>query len=140
MVVANYSMFFGLRSEIRKVVLGRLMPDLPRLTLRLTTVGAPPIADEALRTITRERVSVVRNECATYGAKLVLALPPTPAYHELTVVRDAAAESGVETVLPFSADDFAATDYSDGFHLNASGAAKFTDKFIQALPGFVSVN
>ena len=34
-VFANLSMFYGLRSEIRKVLIGKVLPDLPSLTVRL---------------------------------------------------------------------------------------------------------
>jgi hypothetical protein len=133
MVFANYSMFYADRSEIRKVILGRIIPDLPHLTMRLTTVPAPDISEERLRSVVRTRAAVLREECSRRGARLVLALPPGIRYDQLQTVRSAAAESRVVTLLPFSAQDYGPGDYADGFHLNETGAGKFTSQLIQAV-------
>jgi len=133
MVVAHFSRFYALRSELRKVVLGRMMPQLPTLTARLTTVRAPYIADDRLRAVVRERALVLRDECSRYGARLVLAIPPALNFPQIVSVKEAVSEVGIETIVPFGPRDFRESEFSDGFHLNPAGAAKFTDQLIQSM-------
>jgi hypothetical protein len=134
MIFANFSAFYALRSDIRKVILGRLMPDAPLFMGRLAIVPAAPIPVDRLRSVIRQRLALLKNECARHGTRLVFAIPPRVVFSTLPVIRDAAKEAGVLPLLPFTDGDFTASDFYDNFHLNDAGAAKYTTRLISELP------
>jgi hypothetical protein len=134
MIFANFSSFYALRSDIRKVLLGRLMPDLPLLMGRLAIAPAAPIPDDRLRSVVHERLALLKKECARHGTRLVFAIPPRVVFATLPIIRDAATDAGVLPILPFKAGDFTASDFYDNFHLNDAGAAKYTARLISELP------
>jgi hypothetical protein len=132
MLLANRSVFYGLRGEIRKVLLGRLMPELPRLTAMLVAQRGDSLSDHAFHAVAAERIVALRALCETYGSRLVLLVPPLPGNSGerlVVVARDALA--GV--VRPFSDGQFQPEHFSDGFHLNETGQAIYTGKLAAEL-------
>lgn len=126
MVFANFSMFYALRSEIRKVLLGKLMPEVPAFIGKLAVSPAPKVPATNLLATATARLSALKAECDKHGVRLVYAIPPLPEFREAPILRDATAAAGVPAFLPYSASDFSREDFSDGFHLNEAGAAKYT--------------
>ena len=127
-VFANLSMFYGLRSEIRKVLIGKVLPDLPSLTVRLLPAplgGAG--GDSATAT---DRVRMLRDECARHGARFVFVAPPLLRFQEASKLQSVVASAGVDVVVAYKPGDFNASDFSDGFHLNNQGAVKYTANLI----------
>lgn len=133
MVVANFSMFYASRGEIRKVILGRLIPGMSTLARQLQPPPAHRMPEDQLREIANERLSILAREASQYGVRLMLALPPSHNIHGYRVVEQAARESGVQPLFPFNAADFQAADFSDGYHANAQGAARYTGFFLSDL-------
>jgi hypothetical protein len=137
MIVANISMFYGLRSEIRKQVLRAVMPDVPVLTARLAqrSFTPPALPPDQLGSLLRYRISVLRDECARNGSRLIVALPPwSNFYDSLVFVKSAATAVGVATLLPFSSSDYVLSDFApDQYHLNGQGATKFTSELIDGV-------
>jgi hypothetical protein len=133
MLLANYSMFYGLRGEIRKVVLGMTMPDLGLLIARFRPVTISNInSNGSWQTTVEQRAAALRMECERRGSRLVLALPPGGDYETLLSAKRSAGRSGVDTLLPFGPGEYGAADYSDGYHLNTSGASKLTTQLIHS--------
>ena len=133
MVAGHISMFYGLRSEIRKVVLGRLMPDLPLLTTQLTMEPAPEIPHEILRERVQERSAILKEECARYDTQLILALPPLLDIDDAAVVKFAAESAGLRVIMPYRVGDYTPAHFFDGFHVNAAGAAKYSESLLQVI-------
>jgi len=133
MVFGNLSMFYGLRAEVRKVVLGRLMPDLPLLTREIARNAPAPLSSAALDGIVRQRIAVLRDECAAHDARLIFAIPPgLGSYDAVLRFAGAVRSAGVPVLAPFGPGEYTRSDFSDGFHLNAAGARKYTAKLIPA--------
>jgi hypothetical protein len=131
MVFANFSMFYGLRSEIRKAVLGRLMPDLPRLTHRFALSPAPEIPGDVLRTKVRARMRALRDESAAHNVRLVFAMHPSAhSYDTVLRLQSAVTEAGVPAMLPFGAGEYGAGDFTDGLHLTGDAADRYTGELI----------
>lgn len=133
MVLSNYSFFYGLRKEIRKVLLGRLIADFPTLSRRMLPDPAPPIPEDRLIAGSRERIAALQRECANYGVRLVFAVPPAPDFRSAALITQGATQAGVEILVPFSSADFSHRDFSDGFHMNERGAEKYTALLIARL-------
>jgi hypothetical protein len=133
--LANVSAFWALRKEIRKNVLGRLMPELPKLTRMMTRGGGlPPPEIEELLTTGRPRLEAMRTTADAAGAKLILVLMPpvdsayTPALQQL------GAELGVPIVTPLTDQEIEPGDYDlDQYHLSSQGRLRFTRKLSHAL-------
>ncbi|HEY5759640.1 MAG TPA: hypothetical protein VIU34_27655, partial [Steroidobacter sp.] len=128
LVAANVSAFWALRKEIRKNVLGRLLPsvqDLTKLITRGHGTAAPQLND--LLITGRPRLEAMRATADAAGAKLILVMMPpvtsefTPALHQL------GKELGVPILTPLTDQDLAPGDYEpDQYHLNSNGRSRFT--------------
>jgi hypothetical protein len=125
MLLGSVSAFYGLRGEIRKVLLGRLMPDLPLLMQRIARFDQTPLDDGRTYALAFERLSAFRQLADAHHARFLVILPPIPKTEGLDAVGRAAAAAGV-TLVTVPRNLTQASDYSDGFHLNASGARKYT--------------
>jgi hypothetical protein len=134
----NLSFFFGARAEIRTWILGKLLPDLPRLTNYFRGNS-----DSAAYTVPLEvatsRLAQLRATCGRYGAAFLLTIPPTredsPA--EARAVELAGASQGVPVLVPVGEGVLPKSDYADLVHLNPQGAARFTRLFAGRLRQFV---
>jgi hypothetical protein len=80
-----------------------------------------PGADTAA--LARERIIELKALCETYGARLVLWLPPTPAPDRGAVqIISAGEQSDVPVLVPVSHKSIPDDKFPDGFHLNSEGA------------------
>lgn len=123
----NLSFFFGTRTEIRTWILGKLLPDLPRLTHYFRGNSEPPAYSVPVE-VARKRLARLRETCNRYGAVFLLTIPPTredsPA--DARAVERAGASQGVPVLVPVGEGILPASDFADLVHLNAEGAAHFT--------------
>jgi len=134
---ANHSALFGVGSELRKVLAGRLIPGLPRLTALMTRSDLPPLRRSAVIAECVTRLRALRAEAGQHGARVVVVVPPTPdgiGEAGYPAVQEAGALAGVTVLVPLAPETLSAEHYSaDGFHLNAHGAELFTARLAQAL-------
>jgi hypothetical protein len=122
LLFANLSSFYGTRREIRSWILGNILPGLTGLFR-----SAPPAPKTAnLSAVASLRMAQLRDLCVEHGAELVLVLPPSRLSSGVDVMVQAAAANGVRLLLPIAPGVLPSSDYSDNFHLNSSGAGKFT--------------
>jgi hypothetical protein len=135
----NLSFFFGTRTEVRTWILGKLLPDLPRLTRYFRGNSDAPAYSVPVEVAT-SRLARLRATCGRYGAAFVLTVPPTrtdsPA--DTRVVETAGASLGVPVLVPVDEGVLPQSDYADLVHLNPHGAARFTPLFAGRLRQFVS--
>jgi hypothetical protein len=125
LALANLSFFYGARAEIRTWVLGQILPDLSSLTHSFNSAPRLP-AGSALRELATQRLIQLRELCRNHGAELVFVIPPSNEDMGTATVLQAAADLGVQTLIPIAPGVLPLSDYSDRFHLNAKGAGKFT--------------
>lgn len=129
---AHFSAFFGLRTEIRKVLLARLMPALPALLSMIASDRGAPLTDGEIYRGAVERLLAFRDLAAAQHSRIILVLPPQVEPEGADVTKLAASEAGI-TVVTVPSGVTGPADFSDGFHLNAEGAGKYTTALIPEL-------
>jgi hypothetical protein len=132
MLFANFSAFYGLRAELRKVLLGRLFPELPALMIRITNSRGGPLTNQEIYRGAGERLRAYQELAAAQHSRIILVLPPQVEPEGVTSTNLAAREAGI-TVVSVPQSLTGPSDFRDGFHLNAGGARKYTDGLIPAL-------
>lgn len=135
LMLANVSAFWALRKEIRKNLLGRLMPELPKLTRMMTSGGAsPPPEIEELLTTGRVRLEALRDTADAAGAKLILVLMPPVSSAYTPALQELGSELGISIVTPLTDQDLQPGDYDlDQYHLSSQGRLRFTNELAIAL-------
>jgi hypothetical protein len=135
LLFSSVSKFWATRAEIRNYVLGRIVPDLGDLMHFSSEVDPRQLVDDDVAEIMRVRLMRLRAITDSYGARLVVVLPP------ISNVRDgssgflrAGSAVGVATLRPVASGTMPPRLYQgDGFHLNPTGAVEFTSRLIPAL-------
>lgn len=129
------SAIYGLGPEVRKVLLGRILPDLPQLMAMLVHRGPPAQERGDPMTLATQRLRALREEVAARGARLVLVVPALLGEDGLPaadLVR-AGQGAGVPVLLPLPPGTLPASAFSDGYHLNETGADAFTEALVPAI-------
>lgn len=121
------SFFFGVRAQIRGLILDNLFPDLADLTQFFN--HPKHNLDQTLDSRAAARLRQLQTLCSRYGAAFVLVIPPAEEDGGASRMLHIADSQGVTVVMPMAPGVLARSDYSDDFHLNPSGAAKFTPAF-----------
>ncbi|HKT46282.1 MAG TPA: hypothetical protein VJP87_02060 [Candidatus Acidoferrales bacterium] len=131
---ANLSTWLGSRAMIRNWLLSELMPNLDELTTRLPAKAGPLPPNRVLIPQSLDRLAEIQNLCRQHGAALIFLIPPTLGVSDLPEALQAeAATRGVPVIVPFRSGELPASDFVDGFHLNARGADAFTAKLAPML-------
>ncbi len=134
LLVANTSIFYALRKELRQVLLQLLLPELPQLTAMIARAPKPQPDPVALRTIGAERLTALRELMMNSQAEFVLVLMPPIEPESSEILRQVSKEVGVRMLMPLSRDALTDEDYQpDGYHLNQQGRDKFTEALILLL-------
>jgi hypothetical protein len=132
MFFAHFSAFYGLRSEIRKVLLARLLPDLPALMTLITGNRSGRLSNEEIYRGEIAKLTAFRELAAARNSRIILVLPPQTEPEGADVTQLAARQTGI-TVVTVSPGVTGASDFRDGFHLNDAGARKYTTALIPEL-------
>ncbi len=136
MSLAHYSLFYGIRSELRRTLLGNLFPGLERLTGLLTRRKRMALDLEKVKPVAEERARELEQLSRSDGYRLVVVLPPAGDEDlQQPEVADLLRRQGLTVLVPVSSQDVPKTQYSDGFHLNNEGARVFTDRLAHELKG-----
>jgi hypothetical protein len=132
---ARLSKFWGARTEIRNYVLGHLMPDLGRLMNFSSYIDPTPIVDVEIEEKARGRIERLNALVREHDARLVILVPPVLVANDgARGLAAAAAPCAVPVIRPVTSGTYTKEFYRDtGFHLNAAGAARFTEQFVHAL-------
>jgi hypothetical protein len=131
---ANISAFYALRKEIRKNLLGRLMPSLPNLTAMITRGGVPPPDPERLSSAAKPRLEAARQVVMSSDSRLLLAVPPPVRSVDRSVLESIGDALEIPVLAPLLSDNLAPTDFDkDSYHLNSEGRSKYTEALIPLL-------
>lgn len=123
---ANLSLFYAGRNNVRNFVLGRVAPAYRdfRRSLEFDT------RRERRGTVDREALveglADLGARCAARGVRLLVVVAPGFSSAYADYLAAAAAAARVELVAPLAAGALPRADFSDGFHLNETGARAFT--------------
>lgn len=135
LLAANLSAFYGLRSEIRKVLMGKLMPDVPLFIHNLTMTHGGETSPLELSSRGCSRLSALKATCAEHQARLVFILAPEPRSNEPIVApfKEAMAACDVSVVLAMQGGQLKEAEFTDGYHMNQKGARRYTEALVPEL-------
>jgi lysophospholipase L1-like esterase len=111
-------------------VLHKWLPDADELATALSLRPSSPVTSvpgDAQRILTR--LEAMQNLTRARGAEFIFLAPPLLTQDNIwPTVQVAAAPLGLSVLVPLRSAEVSSLDFSDGFHLNATGAALFTDR------------
>jgi hypothetical protein len=125
---AHWSDWYANRVEIRKVLLGYVMPDMRDLTTVLAWRRAPKISVSEVQQKGEPRLVELKTLCDQYGSRLTILIPPVLSDDHADVVREEGATLGMRVLIPEKPGALEPSQFRDGLHLNSAGAALFTEK------------
>jgi hypothetical protein len=130
LLAANLSAFCGLKTELRKVLLIRLLPDLPKFTAMIVRYDNRQLPEDQLAVVSAERFRALKELVESHGGKFILAIPPRPAKGTASdILKRAGAEEGVPVIVSVPQGEMGRSYYRDGNHLLPHGAAIYTERF-----------
>jgi len=126
---ANISAFYGNRTQFRKWLLAKTVPgiDLLASAIRPAAHALPGNTIVAMEAFAR--LQAMNKLCQENGARLILVVPPTPDRDSESIVgtvEESGRKAGVLVLVPVRPGAMPLEKFSDGFHLNESGAVQFT--------------
>jgi hypothetical protein len=136
----NVSAFYGTRVEIRKQVLGLLIPDFADITKLIIPAQSPGIEESLLERKLHTRFLMLRKLAESKSIKLALIVAPESRLRNDTLndVWNAAGASTLDVLVPIKPDMIIQSEFSDGFHLNKKGATRFTRALALELRPYLS--
>jgi len=138
LLFAHYSSFYATRAEIRAFLMGKTFPAYGAALHNLTVRPAPPDTEEHVAWLATPRLRALDELTRGYGAKLIFVVIPTGQPGEQGIVT-AGKNSGTAALLPLPTGTLNASDFADGFHLNARGRAIFTKALAGELETYLGV-
>jgi hypothetical protein len=130
---AHWSGWFGTRTELRKVLLSRMMPDMGSLATVLGWRVAPHLSEEEIRLKAGPRLQELKALCDAYGSQLTIVIPPTLGTDHAEVVSELGRENGIRVLNPVKAGVMTQSQFRDGFHLTPAAAEIFTAQLVSQL-------
>jgi hypothetical protein len=128
---AHFSNFYGSKSELRGVLMGKIAPAVPRLWQDLTVVPGFIPTDVQVTSVAAGRFRELRVLCGNYGVNCLALIPPTAQNGEQAIV-NAGDAAGLAVMHPVHNFSVGPELYRDSFHLNHAGAEMFTDALERA--------
>jgi len=127
MILAHYSAYYALRSNIHGVLRARLAPGLAGFLfgIRDVVLGAE-LGDADLRVVAGERLQALSELCKAHGVQLLFLVPAAPT-SGAAAIQLGGQDHRIVVFAPIKDGVFDASYYHDGYHLNAKGSAIFTD-------------
>ena len=122
---AHFSTFYGARSELRQVLMGKAIPAVPTLMQQLTVTPAPHMKDEEVMRIAVPRFRQLKELCAQYRVRCVVMMIPVLGNYG-TALDHAASSAQIPFYRPIPNGKLDRSLYSDGFHLGEQGADLYT--------------
>lgn len=128
LLLGNLSEFYGLRSQVRAVLLSRLLPGFANLKLLFEPVSNHRPLDIALAAaIAKNRLRQSNDLVKSNGGTFVFVVPATLDAADVATLVKAGEEAGVTVLVPLQTSAVSEQDFlADQFHLNPAGAARYT--------------
>jgi hypothetical protein len=139
---AHASAWLGIGSSFRNGLLEKWLPGASLLAAHLAVSDRTTlVANEKTTKRALERLRSMRDLAAENGAKFIYLVPPSLNVSDpAPAIAVAAAPSGVSVLIPYSPGEMPQAAFSDGFHLNKSGAILYTDRVARALREFMTLD
>jgi hypothetical protein len=132
--ISSFSSFYSSRSEIRAWLLGQLVPGMQQLRPHLARFTPQATGADEIRHVAPPRLEKLRLLAETHGADFVLLAPAVRGSGEqIAALVEAGRAARVRVLVPVVPNDIPASGFSDGFHLNAAGAERYTAALVTVL-------
>ena len=138
LVLSHFSAFYGFRNEMRKILLGRLLPGIPEWMVSVGPPAVPHVTPGDIGARIRARLRELQSDADGTGVRVVLVGPPALESALHGAFQTAGLETGVSVLVPEANYRFDASDFVDGFHLNAKGAQRFTRDLAEQLDALMA--
>jgi hypothetical protein len=132
--LGRLSQFYGTREDVRKVLLGRLIPNMVSLAALIAPKGQVPLDPLVVEAGVREKLTMLRRLGEQWNVPILIAIPPTP--EVLNYVDNGVAgaqQAGMILVMPVRNGEYGPAFFEDDFHMNEAGARDYTPRFAAAL-------
>lgn len=113
---AHWSDWYAKRSEIRKVVLGRMMPDVGNLAVVLGWRPAPKIPVAEIEAKSESRLAELKELCSQYGSRLTIFVPPALGEDNSEALVRIGEKVGVRVLVPERPGEMKRSMFRDGLH------------------------
>ncbi|HMK44295.1 MAG TPA: hypothetical protein VK445_09175 [Dissulfurispiraceae bacterium] len=131
---ASTSTFYGLRREIRKNFLVRILPDFPQLTALITVFPHIPVDNRELLTAGMARLEAMHNIAVQEDTPFIFMLMPPVDASQIGVFQQISHETFIPIVIPLTNDRIDKSILEpDDYHLNEAGRRIFTWKMADLL-------
>lgn len=136
LLFARFSLFYGIRNEVRKHLLTSLLPGLEQFAAMLTAHAAAPTPLPGAEQQLRRRIQGLQALSRRYSLPISVLVPPSGSSAAIRsfdpiVARLAAESPAIFAALPSS--ETVPSEYFDGFHTNAQGRQRHTLALAAAL-------
>jgi hypothetical protein len=125
---AHWSDWYANRAEIRKFVLGAILPDARDLATVLGYRPAPKIPIAEIEAKSAPRLLELKELCDQYGSRLTILVPPSLREDNVESLVKVGDKLGVRVLVPEPTSEANRSMFRDGVHLNPAGAQIFTTK------------
>jgi len=125
---AHWSDWYANRAEIRKFVLGTILPDARDLATVLGYRPAPKIPIAEIEAKGAPRLLELKELCDQYGSRLTILVPPSLREDNVESLVKVGDKLGVRVLVPERTSEVNRSMFRDGVHLNPAGAQIFTTK------------
>lgn len=135
LLAGHLSAFYGVRADIRKVLLAKFFPGMETLAPYLTPPPPPPLTFEQVYQGSRAYLSRYRELADRHHVRVLVVVPPmlVPAAAYVEHLQRAGREVGVPVLVPLPSAELDASYFeSDRYHLNPKGGAVFAPRFSAA--------
>ncbi|MGA7237018.1 MAG: hypothetical protein WBY44_15130 [Bryobacteraceae bacterium] len=127
LLLASLSAFYGTRSETRTVLLARLLPGMRDLVPYMTPIRGKQTPDRGwIIDAASQRLRTMDAMARAHGARFLLIVPADMDKTGPACLVEAGARAGVTVLVPLAPESLSPQDFRDGFHLNPTGAARYT--------------
>jgi hypothetical protein len=136
--LARFSAWLGTKTEIRKLILSRLLPFSSDVLMRIPAPRAAALGQrEAVVQKIADRLRRFRAVMDSQGTRSCLLTPPvsTDTPERYSILEEGSGRAGVLWLAPVWPGTYEAGLYADGLHLTAEGRGEFTKALVGVLGG-----
>ncbi|HYL78118.1 MAG TPA: hypothetical protein VEU96_28140 [Bryobacteraceae bacterium] len=126
LLLGNLSAYYGFRFDTRKIALAELVPGISSLRGSLVPFGHATLDHDFAVDFAAQRLRRFADLVQQHGGHFIFVVPASLDPIDEAYLKEAGARSGVPILVPLTTSSVSGKDFTDGFHLNPAGAARFT--------------
>jgi len=137
LLFGHVSAFYAGRADIRKWLLAKIFPGVHDLMDLMTQTAPKPLGEADFQSL-MPRLTALKRTAAEYDVRLIFLAPPLTHEAYVDVLTAAGAAAGVPVIIALPPESIGRKDFGpDGFHMNDSGATRYTNALAPRLQASV---